>query len=163
MLYNYSNIPYSHLFPYSKVLNTRFVYFAPAHRNRELNSADAEFVADAVLLNPLQQRPRLPVAFNTQREPPRQLFLNSLPHILPTLVRSSSISDSTMAPIGPSDVEGLQELVHKLEARVKQLEDKLTHAGGGPKPAADSSVRMILMGPPGAGMQPQGFCFNGSG
>jgi adenylate kinase len=58
-----------------------------------------------------------------------------------------------MAPIGDDTVQGLQELVNKLELRVKQLEDKLTHAQGGPKPAAESSVRMILMGPPGAGKE----------
>ncbi len=56
-----------------------------------------------------------------------------------------------MAPIGSGTVEELQQLVNKLEARVKQLEDNLTHASGGPKP--ESGVRMILMGPPGAGMQ----------
>lgn len=56
-----------------------------------------------------------------------------------------------MAPIGEKDVQGLTDLVHKLELRVKELEDKLTHASGGPKPATDG-VRMILMGPPGAGM-----------
>lgn len=55
----------------------------------------------------------------------------------------------TMAPV----TEDLHELVNKLEARVKQLEDKLHQAtGGAPKPAVDSNgVRMILMGPPGAG------------
>lgn len=55
-----------------------------------------------------------------------------------------------MAPIGEKDVQGLTDLVHKLELRVKELEDKLTHASGGPKPSTDG-VRMILMGPPGAG------------
>jgi adenylate kinase len=56
-----------------------------------------------------------------------------------------------MAPIGSGTVEELQQLVNKLEARVKQLEDNLAHAAGGPKP--ESGVRMILMGPPGAGMK----------
>ncbi len=56
-----------------------------------------------------------------------------------------------MAPIGSGDVESLQDLVSKLELRVKQLEDKLAHAHGGPNPAAATGVRMILMGPPGAG------------
>jgi len=46
--------------------------------------------------------------------------------------------------------EDLQELVAKLEARVKHLEERI--AGGPPKPAGDGKgVRMILMGPPGAG------------
>lgn len=56
-----------------------------------------------------------------------------------------------MAPIGDDTVQSLQELVSKLELRVKQLEDKIQHASGGPKPSADEGVRMILMGPPGAG------------
>lgn len=56
-----------------------------------------------------------------------------------------------MAPIG-DDTQTLKDLVHKLESRVKQLEDKLTHAQSGTKPAAAEGVRMILMGPPGAGM-----------
>lgn len=49
--------------------------------------------------------------------------------------------------------EDLHELVNRLEARVKQLEEKLHEAAGGaPKPVGDSKgVRMILMGPPGAG------------
>jgi adenylate kinase len=57
-----------------------------------------------------------------------------------------------MAPIGDDTVQALQELVNKLESRVKQLEDKLQHASGGPAPSSSGSVRMILMGPPGAGM-----------
>jgi adenylate kinase len=48
--------------------------------------------------------------------------------------------------------EDLHQLVNKLEARVKQLEEKLQHAQGGSKPAGSDGVRMILMGPPGAGM-----------
>jgi adenylate kinase len=55
-----------------------------------------------------------------------------------------------MAPID-STTQSLQELVNKLEERVKQLEDKLSHASGGAKPSAVEGVRMILMGPPGAG------------
>jgi adenylate kinase len=57
-----------------------------------------------------------------------------------------------MPPITDKNVESLQEMVNKLELRVKELEDKLTHAHGGPKPV-ETGVRMILMGPPGAGMQ----------
>jgi len=56
-----------------------------------------------------------------------------------------------MAPIGDKTVQDLQNLVDKLESRVKQLEDKLQHAAGGPAPSTSSSVRMILIGPPGAG------------
>jgi hypothetical protein len=44
----------------------------------------------------------------------------------------------------------LEELVRDLQARVKQLEERLE---GSPKPAGDSKgLRMVLMGPPGAGM-----------
>lgn len=57
-----------------------------------------------------------------------------------------------MAPIGDDTVQALQDLVKKLESRVQQLEDKLHHASGGPAPSATDSVRMVLMGPPGAGM-----------
>jgi adenylate kinase len=56
-----------------------------------------------------------------------------------------------MAPIGDNTVQSLQDLVQKLESRVKQLEDKLQHASGGPAPSDAGSVRMVLMGPPGAG------------
>ncbi len=60
-----------------------------------------------------------------------------------------------MAPIGDNTVQGLQDLVNKLESRVKELEDKVTHAQGGAAPAPSGSIRMILMGPPGAGKYPQ--------
>ncbi|CZR53966.1 Adenylate kinase 1 [Phialocephala subalpina] len=56
-----------------------------------------------------------------------------------------------MAPIGDDTVQTLQDLVQKLESRVKQLEDKLSHAQAGTTPTAAEGVRMILMGPPGAG------------
>jgi adenylate kinase len=56
-----------------------------------------------------------------------------------------------MAPIGDDTVQSLQELVNKLETRVKQLEDKLQHASSGTTQSATEGVRMILMGPPGAG------------
>jgi adenylate kinase len=56
-----------------------------------------------------------------------------------------------MAPIGDDTVQALQELVNKLESRVKQLEDKLQHASSGTAFSPTDGVRMILMGPPGAG------------
>ena len=56
-----------------------------------------------------------------------------------------------MAPIGDDAVQSLQDLVNKLETRVKQLEDKLQHASSGTTHNATDGVRMILMGPPGAG------------
>ena len=57
-----------------------------------------------------------------------------------------------MAPIRDDTVQTLQELVNKLESRVKELEDKLGHAQGGTKHSPNEGIRMILMGPPGAGM-----------
>jgi adenylate kinase len=53
-----------------------------------------------------------------------------------------------MAPIGDGTVQQLHDLVNKLEQRVQELESRLA---GGPKNSPES-VRMILMGPPGAGM-----------
>jgi len=59
-----------------------------------------------------------------------------------------------MAPIKDETVDALKDLVNKLETRVKQLEDKIQHGGSGAAPTASESVRMILMGPPGAGICP---------
>lgn len=56
-----------------------------------------------------------------------------------------------MAPIVDETVEALRDLVHKLESRVQQLEAKLEQSDGTPARTSASSVRMILMGPPGAG------------
>jgi adenylate kinase len=56
-----------------------------------------------------------------------------------------------MAPIGDDTVQSLQEMVNKLESRVKELEDKLKHTSDGTKHSPDEGVRMILIGPPGAG------------
>lgn len=60
-----------------------------------------------------------------------------------------------MAPITDDTVEALRDTIHRLESRVQQLEAKLGHSDGS-APAGSSkkplqSVRMILMGPPGAG------------
>lgn len=61
-----------------------------------------------------------------------------------------------MAPIKDETVDALKDLVNKLEARVEQLEAKLHHSEGGPiarKSRSNAeSMRMVLMGPPGAGM-----------
>ena len=57
----------------------------------------------------------------------------------------------TMAPIVDETVDALKELVHKLESRVQQLEARLEGRDGAPAQPSNSSVRMILMGPPGAG------------
>ena len=62
-----------------------------------------------------------------------------------------------MAPIKDETIDALRDTIHKLESRVQQLEAKLGTSGGdissrGSRSNADS-VRMILMGPPGAGNQ----------
>ena len=59
-----------------------------------------------------------------------------------------------MAPIKDETVDALRDLVNKLETRVEQLEVKLQQADGSQptrKPRSTESIRMILMGPPGAG------------
>ncbi|KAI4225870.1 MAG: hypothetical protein LQ349_006976 [Xanthoria aureola] len=59
-----------------------------------------------------------------------------------------------MAPIQDETVDNLRDLVQKLESRVQQLEAKLEGSGGasGQQTKGDGpSIRMILMGPPGAG------------
>ncbi|KAL8869366.1 MAG: hypothetical protein Q9174_004326 [Haloplaca sp. 1 TL-2023] len=59
-----------------------------------------------------------------------------------------------MAPIKDETVDGLRDLVQKLESRVQQLEARLEGSGSGSAPSLRSdgpSIRMILMGPPGAG------------
>ena len=60
-----------------------------------------------------------------------------------------------MAPIRDETVDALRDLINKLESRVEQLEAKL-HSTGGEAPSrktksSGGSIRMILMGPPGAG------------
>lgn len=69
-----------------------------------------------------------------------------------------------MAPIKDEVVDSLRDMVSKLEMRVEQLEAKLHSADGTTAPKSRSSkesMRMILMGPPGAGIpvqsSPHGF------
>ena len=60
-----------------------------------------------------------------------------------------------MAPIEDASVDALRDLVRKLETRVEQLESKLEQTTGGGstrKQKATAGIRMILMGPPGAGI-----------
>lgn len=75
-----------------------------------------------------------------------------------------NIQTSIMAPIKDETVDGLRDLVSKLELRVEQLEAKLEQTTGGsaarksrPSP---NGIRMILMGPPGAGMGSEVFWFS---
>ena len=67
-----------------------------------------------------------------------------------------------MAPIKDETVEALRDTIHQLESRVQQLEAKLGSSSGnatsrGPRSISDS-VRMILMGPPGAGKEVWDTC-----
>ena len=62
------------------------------------------------------------------------------------------ISLSTMAPIKDEAVDALKELVHKLQARVEQLESRLHGDGKGSTSRSQTgNLRLILIGPPGAG------------
>ncbi|GAB1193149.1 adenylate kinase-domain-containing protein [Aspergillus pseudonomiae] len=54
-----------------------------------------------------------------------------------------------MAPITEEAVSGLKDIISKLEARVEELESRLSD-GSKPKSVAEQ-MRMVLMGPPGAG------------
>ncbi|KAJ5693304.1 adenylate kinase cytosolic [Penicillium macrosclerotiorum] len=55
-----------------------------------------------------------------------------------------------MAPITDEVVSGLKDTIGKLEARVVELEDRLVNGGNKPKSLTEQ-MRIILMGPPGAG------------
>lgn len=55
-----------------------------------------------------------------------------------------------MAPTTDKVVDDLKTTVSRLEQRIAELENRLTgHGASAPK--SEDSVRMILMGPPGAG------------
>lgn len=70
---------------------------------------------------------------------------------LSALVRSPLLPfPESMAPITETTVSDLKDLVHKLEARVHHLESRYESGGKKPQSAAES-MRMILIGPPGAG------------
>ncbi|PGG95632.1 adenylate kinase [Blastomyces parvus] len=57
-----------------------------------------------------------------------------------------------MAPIKDDTVDGLKNIIGQLESRVAQLEERLLHGGSSSQPkSVAESVRMILIGPPGAG------------
>ena len=57
-----------------------------------------------------------------------------------------------MAPITDDTVEALRDTIRQLESRVHQLEAKMGGGDGSSQPKKGSkSIRMILMGPPGAG------------
>lgn len=57
-----------------------------------------------------------------------------------------------MAPIDESVADELRGLVKKLEMRVHELESKLSNGSSGGSGANPlNSMRMVIMGPPGAG------------
>ena len=56
-----------------------------------------------------------------------------------------------MAPITDDTVETLRDTIRKLETRMHQLEAKMGGNDGSHPSSNLASVRMILMGPPGAG------------
>lgn len=68
-----------------------------------------------------------------------------------SLLQHSPLLQFTMAPITEEAVSGLKNTIQQLEAKVSELESRLAN-GGKPKSAAEQ-MRIILMGPPGAGMQ----------
>lgn len=57
-----------------------------------------------------------------------------------------------MAPTKDDVVDSLKSIIHDLEARVIQLEQKLVHGESSKPKSVAESMRMVLMGPPGAGM-----------
>lgn len=60
-----------------------------------------------------------------------------------------------MAPLGEQLVDQLKGTVDKLEARVAELEARLhgKAQSSASSSSSDESMRIILMGPPGAGMR----------
>ena len=62
-----------------------------------------------------------------------------------------------MAPTKDETIDTLRDTIQKLESRVHQLEAKLNPASidapSREKSRSSQSVRMILMGPPGAGTE----------
>lgn len=93
---------------------------------------------------------------------PSHLSLSSLPLLLfsvkpglpylfpfPSLTSLLSLLSITMAPITEETVAGLKDTIGKLEARIEDLEGRLGQSK--PKSVAEQ-MRIILMGPPGAGM-----------
>ena len=58
-----------------------------------------------------------------------------------------------MAPITDDTVEVLRDTIRRLESRVHQLEAKMGVGDSSQSKSNLASVRMILMGPPGAGME----------
>jgi hypothetical protein len=68
-----------------------------------------------------------------------------------------------MAPTPDQLVETLKSTVDKLEARVAELEARLQGKSPGSAGASSDGMRMVLMGPPGAGMFHKTSIFEGIG
>lgn len=63
-----------------------------------------------------------------------------------------------MAPTGDNDIQSLKEMITKLELRVGQLEQSLSVAEAKADVSKkDGGVRLILIGPPGAGRHNKKF------
>lgn len=75
----------------------------------------------------------------------------ALPFNLAHSLNSRVPSPFAMAPITEDAVSGLKDTIGKLEARVIELENRLVHGGSKPKSVTEQ-MRIILMGPPGAGI-----------
>ena len=58
-----------------------------------------------------------------------------------------------MAPITEDTVEALRDTIHKLESRVRDLEGRLGNGSDGAikNVGPVEAMRMVIMGPPGAG------------
>ena len=67
-----------------------------------------------------------------------------------------------MAPITDTIVDELKNTISKLENRISELEGKLGH-GGSSSSSSQDGVRMILIGPPGAGELDSGDARTGAG
>jgi adenylate kinase len=60
-----------------------------------------------------------------------------------------------MAPITQETVDGLKEVIATLESRVAQLEERITYgADESKRKSIPEQMRIVLMGPPGAGAWP---------
>jgi adenylate kinase len=56
-----------------------------------------------------------------------------------------------MAPISDREVETLKSTVTRLEHRIAALESRISGGDGRPAPSTPQAMRMVMMGPPGAG------------
>lgn len=56
-----------------------------------------------------------------------------------------------MAPAVDNPVESLKGVIDKLEKRIEDLEARLRQASGEKPQAQPGQIRLVIMGPPGAG------------